>query len=37
VNMIAIGLSMNMPDADLYANKYVNDYSYAKKGHFIYR
>jgi hypothetical protein len=35
--MITIGLSMNMPDADLYANKYVNGYSYAKKGHFIYR
>jgi hypothetical protein len=30
-------LSINMPDADLYANKYVNGYSYAKKGHFVYR
>jgi hypothetical protein len=34
--MIAIGLSMNMPDADLYADRYVNGYSYVKKGHFVY-
>jgi hypothetical protein len=35
--MIIISLSINMPDADLYTNKYVNSYSYAKKKHFIYR